>query len=451
MWESGMSFLLPGIWKSSRAVLLAAAMLVNVQSAMANESVGFPANIMQPIGLSGSLRFSEFYRDRSFSTETGILNASVWANLRPESILGIQPVVDFRVQAQNLPVASLGSQSQGGAAASVADVDVELREAFVEASLGSFDFRMGRQILVWGRADKVNPTDNLTVRDFGLLVTDDEDQRLGPFTTQAVWNTGDYRLYALWQPEWREPVFPLGALGSGIQIAYGKPANTFEQFAVKLDRSGGAVDWSVSYFHGIDKTPDIRLVSSTASSTQLELLFQKIDVIGADFATTFGQTGVRGEAAYTRTRDTTGGDIFTKNANLFVVLGIERSFYETMNLNLQYLYRHTFGFVGANTGNAGLDLLALQVNINAQQLAQNMHGASLRLSHKALNDTLESEVALVTWFSTSDYLLRPKVTYAFSDSLRGTMGAEFFQGSSSTFFGRLQAVSNGFAEVRYLF
>jgi hypothetical protein len=34
----------------------------------------------------------------------------------------------------------------------------------------------------------------------------------------------------------------------------------------------------------------------------------------------------------------------TKNSNLFVVLGADRSFYETLNINAQYLYRHTFDY-----------------------------------------------------------------------------------------------------------
>ena len=36
-----------------------------------------------------------------------------------------------------------------------------------------------------GRADRINPTDNLTPRDFTLLVPDDEDQRFGTAAIRA--------------------------------------------------------------------------------------------------------------------------------------------------------------------------------------------------------------------------------------------------------------------------
>jgi len=432
-----MSSSLRAIWKnSSLAIILlgfcSGAVLAD-ESTMEAES----ASWREKIGLSGSFRLGEYYRDRSFSTEKGFLNGSVWGSFKPQEIVGFKPSVDLRAQAQNLTRSS--------------SIDVNLREAFVEKSVGAFDFRVGRQIAVWGRADKVNPTDNLTSRDFSLLVTDDEDQRSGPFATQVVYNLDSWRLIGIWQAEWRSPVFPLGATPPGVAFSFGVPQNSHEQFALKLDNSGGAIDWSVSFFHGVDRTPDLRVLSSGAAGTDIELNFQKIDVLGADFATNLGSFGVRGEASYTKTQDNGGTDPLTKNSNLFVVLGTDRSFYETLNINAQYLYRHTFEYFEGSFSDPNVSTLALQVNINAGQLSQNMHGASLRISHKALNETLESELTGVGWFTTQDYLLRPKVSYAFSDNFRGTLGIEIFQGNKSTYFGRLRSLSSGFAEVRLLF
>ena len=53
------------------------------------------------------------------------------------------------------------------------DVTGELREAYVDVRLGRLDLRLGRQIVAWGRADGVNPTDNLTGDDVTLLVPDE--------------------------------------------------------------------------------------------------------------------------------------------------------------------------------------------------------------------------------------------------------------------------------------
>jgi len=45
----------------------------------------------------------------------------------------------------------------------------ELREAYIDAYLGPLDLRLGRQIIAWGRADLLNPTDNLTPRNMMVL------------------------------------------------------------------------------------------------------------------------------------------------------------------------------------------------------------------------------------------------------------------------------------------
>ncbi|MBI3605573.1 MAG: hypothetical protein HY202_06050 [Nitrospirae bacterium] len=40
-------------------------------------------------------------------------------------------------------------------------------------------FFVGKQIVVWGRADGINPTDNLTPHDFTVLLPFEDDQRFG--------------------------------------------------------------------------------------------------------------------------------------------------------------------------------------------------------------------------------------------------------------------------------
>ena len=61
-----------------------------------------------------------------------------------------------------------------------------IREAYLDLSHGPLDLRIGKQIIAWGRADRINPTDNLTPRDYTLLVPDDDDQRLGTPAVKAT-------------------------------------------------------------------------------------------------------------------------------------------------------------------------------------------------------------------------------------------------------------------------
>ena len=147
------------------------------------------------LGLSGSVRAADFSKDKSFRDQTGYAVGSVWVTVAPQELLGIKTYFDGRAQAQDL------TRSSG--------TTWEVREGYAQISLGKLDLRVGRQITVWGRADKINPTDSWSTRDFALLVPEDDDQRLGIASLQATWNAGPYRAIALWQPEWREPVSPI--------------------------------------------------------------------------------------------------------------------------------------------------------------------------------------------------------------------------------------------------
>lgn len=430
-----MPSLLRVLSKNARMLVVALGLAALATPALAEEE---SQSLKEILGLTGSLRVSGFEHDKSGLDQNGYLVSGLWLNMKPQEIFGISSVFDYRIQGENLTRNS--------------DADGDLREAYLEKSLGNFDFKAGRFITVWGRADKVNPTDVFSTRNYNLLVTDDEDQRLGIFTTQVAYNIESYRLIALWQPEWRKPTYPLGQLPSGVTIDYGSPEKKSEQFGVKLDHSG-SVDWSVSYARAVDRGPDIKVLSATPTSQALEFQFNPIDVFGFDAATPVGDYGLRGEIAYTKTKDSSGNDPSIKNSNVFGVLGIERTFNGVFNVNVQYLHRYILDFRDANSFASPTDrAVAENVAIYNNQLKESLSGASLRLNYKAFNETLDSEIAVVNWFYDESYgLVRPKMTYAFSDSFRGTIGYEWYYGPSASLFGRIKDMSSGFAEVRWLF
>jgi hypothetical protein len=177
-----------------------------------------------------------------------------------------------------------------------------------------------------------------------------------------------------------------------------------------------------------------------------------VTVIGADAALPVGKYGLRAEVAYTRTQDAEGVDPLTKNQNVFSVVGIERTFEGVLNINAQYLYRKTFDYVPLTYIASPITrLLAAQVNLLSNQLAPDMPGASLRINYKAWNETLESELAVAGWFKKGDSVIRPKITYAFTDYLKASVGGEIYHGPPQSFFGRLDRTSTAYAELRFGF
>jgi hypothetical protein len=387
------------------------------------------------LGLSGSVRTANFSKDKSFSDKTGYAVASVWVTAAPQELWGIKMYFDGRAQDQDLARGS--------------GVSWELREGYAQMRLGKFDLRAGRQVIVWGRADKVNPTDSWSTRDRTLLAPNDDDQRLGVASLQATWNAGAYRVIALWQPEWRYPGLPTPPLPPGMAVQNVAPTDPARQLGIKLDHSGNGLDWSVSFSHSIDRTPDLAVLSDKQQGLPLGLVYRPVGVVGADAAVPIGKFGLRGEVAYTRTQDHDGTDPLTKKRNVFLVVGCERTFEGVLNINAQYLYRRTFDFVPPSfISTPNTRLLAEQVDLLSNQLAPDMHGASLRINYKAWSETLESEVAAAVWFKKGDSAIRPKVTYAFTDHLKGIVGGELFHGPPQSFFGRLSRTSTAYAEFQ---
>ncbi len=395
-----------------------------------------PQTMEQPggIDLVGSARGGYWSSSRNLNDETGLTVLSLWFKTKPK--LGADASLTMEGWASH---ENSDSKSHG-----------LLREGYLSFGSDSADLRIGKQIIVWGRADRLNPTDNLTPRDFTLLVPEDDDQYLGSLAAKATYYFENLSLTGIWLPDFKPNKVPIRqspALNFREQIP-----DTHRQWAIKLEQSGKAVDWSLSYFDGIDLNPDIGIDSVTSGDVNLLLSHHRIRVIGADAATVIGRYGLRAEAAYTSTEDSEGNDPEIKNPFFYMVLGVERNLMEGLNINVQYFTRRVSHYSNPEQITDPLQRsVAIQQAVVSNQLDRVQHGISLRVSDKWFNDTLEAEVAGVKAFTRGDYVIRPKLTYAFSDRSKGVIGIDLFRGADNTFYGRLRDNSTLYGELRYSF
>jgi hypothetical protein len=138
--------------------------------------------------------------------------------------------------------------------------------------------------------------------------------------------------------------------------------------------------------------------------------------------------------------------------NLYAVVGGDRTFVETFNVNAQIMYRHVFRFRDpAQISAPNIRTVASIESIIANQQFQGQAGWTLRPSYNMFNETLEMEVAFVRWFGKGESLIRPKVTYALTDKFKGIVGGEIYSGPPDSTFGLLKHASSAFAELRYNF
>lgn len=328
----------------------------------------------------------------------------------------------------------------------------DLIQGYARARLGPVELLAGREIVVWGRADRLNPTDVLSSRDYTLLVADDDDQRRGSTMARLRVGLGAFTLDGYWLPEFRPNRFPLERRRPGVQFLPDQDVDDQGQFAIKLDRSGGAIDWSIAYFDGRDRTRDFTPSAPTAAAPPgaqiaIQQTFPKVRVLGADFAAVAGRIGLRGEVAWS---DYRGPDTpFRKKDNIWAVLGADTTTGGGWNFNLQYSFRAILGFEPVAAGNPVLDAVARRSAAVNNRLDRYQHGVTFRVAKAFFNDTLETEVASVVFLNRTNAAIRPKLSYALNDRVRATLGGDVFLGPRLSYFGQVQSLSALYLQLSY--
>ena len=118
---------------------------------------------------------------------------------------------------------------------------VDLREAYVNAYLGPFDLRLGKQIIVWGRADALNPTNNLTPVDFRIRSPLEDDIRLGNVGARAFLRLAPVRLEGVWMPTYLATELPPVGLPPDVVL---RARRCFRRRTCATGSSPGASTWS---------------------------------------------------------------------------------------------------------------------------------------------------------------------------------------------------------------
>ncbi|CAK0744572.1 conserved exported hypothetical protein [Gammaproteobacteria bacterium] len=318
----------------------------------------------------------------------------------------------------------------------------EIRKAYLAINNDTLKLRIGRQLELWGRADKLNPTDNLSARDYRLLRIEDEDQRLGVTMAKAETTLSEnMTISGYWIPEFRASRFPFELVSPSINHPIDWEA---DQYAIRLDSSGGRVDWSLSYYSGFDHSPDYIL-----ESTGVKAAYHKIRVIGADLAGTAGGFGYRLEGAYTSTEFDRILQPLIRRPDVWVVAGIDSNYSETWYTNVQYSFRQVLedGIGGCS----GCVLIAPLVHVNEAfrfQEQNTQHGLSATLRWTSPDKNFRTELMTLRYLAPQQGLVRATIIYKPSDLVTLSLQAQSFYGEKGTYFETVQPTSGVGMEVK---
>lgn len=290
--------------------------------------------------------------------------------------------------------------------------------------------------------------DILNGRDTRMIAFDDADQRRG-----ALALTMDYslrngmRLSGHWLPELRADRLSFRA--PGVELHEARDRFDPTQYAIKLDRSGGKLDWSLSWFDGLDRTGRLRVTQVTPTAIQITTENKRLRMLGMDAATTWEGYGLRAEMAHlmphgerdtitNRDRDQTIG-----------VIGMDRTFPDDWYGSLQGFARHTWHHEQYSALTNPLDqAVALMNDLRGDQTCATRYGWTLYLKKPWQNETLQTDLFTMYYIDSQDWLIRPKVQYKINDDWRIALGMERFLGDADTTMGSLRRNSLVFFEVR---
>lgn len=382
----------------------------------------------------------------------GKANAAVWSSDRSlDSRSGVFPsTLALNAKAKLFDSAKVFADGRVGESSYFAgERNAVAREFYLDYSLGNADIRLGKQLLPWGRADRINPTDSLTSRDYRWLAPEEEDQRFGNTGIRYAHQLSNYTLTGVWLPLMSSSRIPLDPESARL-VAIHQPDNR-DNFALKMDSIGKGLDWSLSFYSGIDTAPSLEQ-SPSPSEQSFAMVNHRIQRYGGDAAWAFGTYTLRTELAYTQTGKAKDEFSGKKSDYLQAVVGLEKQFANNLNVIVQAVWQSSFNWRSPSFWpSSDQRQLATFQQIIVQQPARGYGGISYRASKKLFNDTFELEMSGLGLTDNQGWLTRPRVRYQVNDDLSLAVGGDYYEGDNNTIFGRLRSNSTAFMEVNYAF
>jgi nicotinamidase-related amidase len=329
-----------------------------------------------------------------------------------------------------------------------------LRENYLDVGAGDWDFRVGRQHIVWGEMVGLFFADVVSAKDLREFILPDFDElRIPQWAARAEYFKGDFHAEAVWIPvpsyddigkpgaEFFPAVPPappgFATLFDNEQFPKREVANGNYGLRLSVLKNG----WDVSgfYYRSLDAQPTFyrTIVETPQPAVVYQARHDRIDQWGGTLAKDFGSVVFKAETVYTRGRSYSvlrpdDLDGVVRQNTLDVVGGVDFTPTSDTRVNVQLFERAFFD--------------------HDPDIIPKRHepGFSLLVNQK-LTDRIEAEVLWITSLARSDWMLRPHVAWDFQKNWRLIAGVDIFNGPPLGLFGQFANRDRIYTEVRYSF
>lgn len=344
-------------------------------------------------------------------------------------------------------------------------VDLNLRELYVDLKFGrKFAVRVGKQQIVWGKADGVFITDIISPKDLSeFLLRDFEEIRIGVTAVKVNYYgvRSSFELVlipkfeptmfadqgSIWSP--KQPQISM-SVPPGFQVQKNVDYSMTDveaslensEIAGKFSYFSGAIDFELMGGYLWDDNPSLHMIKEIDQMNRVIDVttrpeYHRLTMGGGSFSTCIFDVVLRGEGAYYDGRNFLSLDPMAEEGV------VEKNY-------MHYL--------------VGLDYNILGIDISAQYMEERIldyeealyqeevqQTATLLTNVDYLHETLFISNLIYYGFNEKDALIRPTIMYKFADGLEIIGGLNIFVGTGDGMFGQYYKNDMVYSKIKYSF
>lgn len=327
----------------------------------------------------------------------------------------------------------------------------ELRENYLDYSSGNWDFRFGKQHVVWGEMVGLFFADVISARDLREFILPEFDQmRIPQWAARAEYFADDFHAELLWVPvasydnigKPGAEFYPYQPVPAGHNARYlpeKKPDRDANNMNYGLRLSTLKSGWDISgfYYRSTDINPTFYRQFEAPNTFAFQAKHDRIHQYGATVSKDFGDVVLKVETVYTYGRSFTSlnfADIdgVIRQKTLDWAAGLDFTLPAETRLNVQFFQRQL-------------------LNYDSNVILDNQeNGYSVLLNNKFFNN-LEAQLIFISSLNRKDSLFRPRFNWKFKQNWHWVIGMDTFNGEPDGLFGRYNNTDRIYTELRASF
>ena len=439
-------------WAGTIALALFLALPASGQEADVDDAPGLLHDLRERVNVSGALAIESAIEtgDGDLQTLQLILQQEIEVEVSDGIDLTIIPrlVIDpgDHLQPGRASQNGFSTISRRGLIGTVAEI--ELREFYIATVVGDTFLTIGKQQIVWGKADGLKVLDVVNPQDFREFILDGfDDSRIPLWALNAEIPIQDLTLQIVWLPDPTYHQIPdpgatfefvsnVPTLPPSVQVIQhdpDRPTNhiTDSDVGARLSAFLGGWDLTLNYLYHYDDLPVFfRTISSGPGGPVVTVnpAYGRTHLVGGTFSNAFGDFTSRGELGYLSNR-------FMSTQNAADVDGVHETGEVSYVIGLDY-----FGFSET--------LLSVQFfqSVLHDDTAQLLRGRlenniSVLAQRDFANDTYTLSTTWIHNTNDGDGVIRPRLTHEFRDNVNPWIGADIFYGTKNGLFGQFGETS----------